>query len=82
MLGMRKGGAIAWTRQELLGKWAALTTQAIAAVNLALDACIDLTQFLATAGGWKCWLIPSSTGAAAPVARAQGHGGCTFAAGQ
>lgn len=65
MLGMRKGGAIAWIRQELLGKWAALTTQAIAAVNLALDACIDLTQFLATAGGWKSWLIPSSVQALA-----------------
>jgi hypothetical protein len=59
MLGMRKGGAIQWIRKELLGKWATRTEQAIAQVNAALDACIAMTEFLATAGGWKRWLIPA-----------------------
>jgi hypothetical protein len=58
LLGMRKGGAIAWVRQELLGKWAARTNEAINAVDMALAACIELTAFVADASGWKDWLIP------------------------
>ncbi|HSI51706.1 MAG TPA: hypothetical protein VLA61_25840 [Ideonella sp.] len=60
LLGMTKGGAIGWIRKELLGKWAPRTQQAIDAVNAGLAACVDLTEFLSTAGGWKSWLIPSS----------------------
>lgn len=60
MLGMKKGGAIAWIRKELLGKWAARTQQAIALANQALAATIELTEFLATASGWKDWLVPDS----------------------
>jgi hypothetical protein len=51
LLGMRKGGAIAWVRKELLGKWAARTNEAINAVNMALAACIELTEFMANANG-------------------------------
>jgi hypothetical protein len=58
LLGMRKGGAITWIRKELLGKWAARTNEAIMAVNVALSSCIELTEFLATASGWKDWLVP------------------------
>jgi hypothetical protein len=60
LLGMRKGGAIAWIRNELLGKWNARTQAAIGAVDAALAACIALTEFMASAGGWKEWLIPDS----------------------
>ncbi len=60
MLGMKKGGAIRWIREELLGKWAARTQQAIAQVNLAMDSCIALLDFVANASGWKAWLIPDS----------------------
>jgi len=60
LLGMRKGGAIGWVRKEVLGQWVPRTTQAIAAVNAALAACISLTEFMATASGWKDWLIPDS----------------------
>lgn len=65
LLGMTKGGAIGWIRRELLGKWAPRTEQAIDAVNAGLAACVDLTEFLSTAGGWKSWLIPSSVQALA-----------------
>jgi len=65
MRGMAKGSAVTWIRRELLGKWGPLTAQAIAAVNMGIDSCIDLTEFLATAGGWKSWLIPSSVQALA-----------------
>ena len=58
LLGMRKGGAITWVRKELIGKWAARTNEAISAVNVALASCIELTEFIATASGWKDWLIP------------------------
>ncbi|WP_395703688.1 hypothetical protein [Aquabacterium sp.] len=60
MLGMKQGGAIRWIREELLGKWAARTQQAIAQVNLAMDSCIALLDFVANASGWKAWLIPDS----------------------
>ncbi|MBI5256118.1 MAG: hypothetical protein HY855_06430 [Burkholderiales bacterium] len=60
LLGMRKGGAIDWIRKELIGKWGARTSQAIQRVNAALDACIALLEFVATAQGWKGWLIPDS----------------------
>lgn len=60
LLGMRKGGAIAWVRNELLGKWTARTNQAIQAVDTALAACIDLMEFIANASGWKDWLIPDT----------------------
>ena len=55
MRGMAKGSAVSWIRRELLGKWGPLTAQAIAAVNMGIDSCIDLTEFLATAGGWRSW---------------------------
>jgi hypothetical protein len=58
LLGMRKGGAIAWVRQELLGKWTARTQQALTWANTALEAATGLLDFMATAGGWKDWLIP------------------------
>lgn len=58
LLGMRRGGAIAWVRTELLGRWPARTQEVIAAVNAALAAAIELTTFIATAGGWKDWLVP------------------------
>ncbi len=58
LLGMRKGGAITWVRKELIGKWAARTNEAVMAVNLGLASCIELTEFLATASGWKDWLVP------------------------
>jgi hypothetical protein len=60
MLGMKKGGAIAWIRKELIGKWAARTQGAIATANAALAATIELTEFLATASGWKDYLVPDS----------------------
>lgn len=56
--GMKKGAALTWVRQELLGKWSARTQQAIASVTAALAACVELTDFLAHAQGWKGWLIP------------------------
>jgi hypothetical protein len=65
MLGMAKGGAIGWIRKEVLGKWASLTVQAIAAVNLGIESCIQLAEFLSTAGSWQSWLIPSSVQALA-----------------
>ena len=65
LLGMSKGGAIGWIRRELLNKWAPRTQQAIDAVNAGLAACVDLTEFLSTAGGWKSWLIPGSVQALA-----------------
>lgn len=58
LLGLKKGGAIQWVRRELLGKWAARTQAAIQQVDLALGSCIELTEFVATASGWKDWLIP------------------------
>jgi hypothetical protein len=58
LLGMSKGGAIGWIRKELIGKWGSRTNQAIQAVNAALAASIELTEFIATASGWKDWLIP------------------------
>jgi len=58
MLGMKKGGAIAWIRKELIGKWPARTQGAIAIANAALAATIELTEFLATASGWKDYLVP------------------------
>lgn len=60
MLGMKKGGAIEWIRKELLGKWGARTQQAIVQVNLAMDSCIGMLDFIANASGWKDWLIPDS----------------------
>lgn len=58
LLGMKKGGAIRWIREELLAKWPARANEAIAQVNLALASCIALLEFIASAGGWKGWLIP------------------------
>jgi hypothetical protein len=58
MLGLGKGGALTWIRKELIGKWAARTNQIIAKVNMALNTAIELTEFLATASGWKDWLVP------------------------
>ncbi|MET3444764.1 hypothetical protein [Ralstonia sp. 1138] len=58
LLGLGKGGAIKWVRQELLGKWVVRTNSAIAQVDTALAAAIELTEFIATASGWKDWLIP------------------------
>ena len=60
MLGARKGGTITWVRKEVMGKWAVRTNEAIYWVNAALASCIELTEFLATASGWKDWLIPDS----------------------
>lgn len=58
LLGMRKGGAIGWVRNELLGKWAARSQQAVMMVEAALASCVQLTEFVATASGWQDWLIP------------------------
>ncbi len=58
LLGMKKGGAITWIRQELLGKWASRSQQAVTFVDGALASCIDLMDFVANASGWKDWLIP------------------------
>lgn len=55
MLGMGKGGAVRWIRNF---NWAGRTQQAIVQANYALDACIELMEFVATAKGWKGWLIP------------------------
>lgn len=60
MLGMKKGGALTWIRKELIGKWGPRTRDAIATANAALAATIELTEFLATASGWKDWLVPDS----------------------
>ena len=60
LLGLGKGGAVTWIRKELIGKWAARTQQMIAATLAALDLCIELMDFIATASGWKDWLIPDS----------------------
>ena len=60
LLGMKKGGAISWMRKELLGKWAARTQQAALIGEGALGSCIELLEFIATASGWKDWLIPDS----------------------
>ena len=60
LLGMKKGGAITWVRKELIGKWAGRTKEAISATNMALTSCIELLEFIATASGWKDWLIPDS----------------------
>ncbi|MFG6469343.1 hypothetical protein [Roseateles sp. BYS87W] len=60
MLGMKKGGALTWIRKELIGKWGPRTRDAIATANAALSATIELTEFLATASGWKDWLVPDS----------------------
>jgi hypothetical protein len=60
LLGLGKGGAVTWIRKELLGKWAARTQQMVTATLVAMDACIELTDFVATASGWKGWLIPDS----------------------
>ncbi|CBJ37426.1 protein of unknown function [Ralstonia solanacearum CMR15] len=46
-------------RQELLGKWVARTNAAIIQVESALAAMAELTEFIATANGWKDWLIPA-----------------------
>lgn len=58
LLGLGKGGAIKWIRQELLGKWVAWTNTAIVQAENALAAAVELTEFIATASGWKDWLIP------------------------
>lgn len=68
MLGMKKGGAIDWIRKELLGKWGPRTQQAIAQVNLAMDSCIQLLEFIANASGWKGSLIPDGIQAMAGAA--------------
>ncbi len=47
-------------RQELLGKWGPRTQAAISQVDTAMGACIELMEFMATASGWKDWLIPDS----------------------
>ncbi len=60
LLGLGKGGAIRWVRQELLGKWGPRTQAAILQVDAAMGACIELMEFMATASGWKDWLIPDS----------------------
>lgn len=60
MLGMKKGGSIAWMQKELIGKWGQRTQSAIAIANGALASTIELTEFLATASGWKDWLVPDS----------------------
>ncbi|RLK31652.1 hypothetical protein [Cupriavidus plantarum] len=60
MLGMNKGGAIRWIRQELIGKWTARTNAAITAVEAALASMIELTEFIANARGWQDWMIPDS----------------------
>jgi hypothetical protein len=65
LLGLSKGGAITWVRKELIGKWAARTQQMIAVTLSAMDMCIGLTEFVATAGGWQGWLIPDSVQALA-----------------
>ncbi len=59
LLGMRKGGAITWVREELISRWGSWVQRSIVAANTALDACVALTEFVATAEGWKHWLIPS-----------------------
>lgn len=58
LLGMKKGGAIVWMRVKVLGQWASHTTQAIAKVNLALDACIELLDTIGHLKGWKDYLVP------------------------
>ncbi len=58
LLGMKKGGAIVWMRVKVLGQWASLTNQAIAQVNMALDACIELLDTIGHLKGWKDWLVP------------------------
>jgi hypothetical protein len=58
LLGMKKGGAIVWMRVKLLGNWASHTQQAIAKVNLALDACIELLDTIGHLKGWKDYLVP------------------------
>ncbi len=60
LLGMRKGGAITFVREELIGKWGSWVQRSIVAANMALDACIALMEFIATADGWENWLVPSS----------------------
>ncbi len=58
LLGLGKGGAIKWIRKELLGKWVARSNEAIQKVDLAMSSCIELLEFIATASGWKDWMIP------------------------
>lgn len=58
LLHMKKGSAIQWIREELIAKWGSWMQKAINAVNAAIDACVELLDFLADAGGWKNWLIP------------------------
>lgn len=65
LLGLGKGGAVTWIRKELIGKWAARTRQMIAATVAAMDLCIGLMEFVATASGWQDWLIPDSVQALA-----------------
>ena len=65
LLGLKKGGAITWVRVKVLGKWAGLTTQAIAQVNLALDACIQLLDTIGHLKGWKDYLVPDGVQAMA-----------------
>ena len=60
MLHMKHGSAIRWIREELLGKWTARTNAAIAQVEAAMAAMIELTEFIANAQGWRDWLIPDS----------------------
>ncbi len=60
MLGMKKGGALTWIRKELLDKWPARTQEAVAKAEAALESVIALTHFLATASGWKDYLVPDS----------------------
>lgn len=60
LLGLGKGGAVTWIHKELIGKWVARTQQMIAATLAALDLCIELVEFVASASGWKDWLIPDS----------------------
>ncbi len=58
LLGKKMGGTITWVRVKVLGQWAGLTTQAIAKVNLALDACIELLDTIGHLKGWKDYLVP------------------------
>lgn len=62
MLGMGKGGTARWIKTL---DWPGRTQQAIALANSSLAACIELTEFIATAGGWKDWLLPDSVQAMA-----------------
>ena len=59
---MSKGGAGRWIKTF---NWAGQTQQAITLAEGSLDTCIELTEFIATAGGWKDWLVPDTVQAMA-----------------